>query len=1137
MKYIFGIIVFLSANLSISAQQYYFKQYSTQQGLPQSEVFSMLEDKQGSIWAATHGGGLARLAGEKFAIFTKKDGLLQNRIVSLGKDSQDNIWIGYINGGGLSKYDGIKFTHYQYQDSALTQNGYFPFSILEDRYTNIWVTVFDQTVGQIILFLKKDDAFVNYNKKDTLVSTNHGLFNVILDKNKNVTWSNNQGIQVFNGKEFETKKVIKSNFITNKNLVFIYQDSKEIEWYLTFDGQNPIEVFQYDGNQFIPFKLPSELSLPNNINNGTLQMLEDKQGLYWFSIRGVGILKYNSENKSQQFTLYNEEKGFPISIGILNGMLSDRENNIWIGSRGGGMVKFLDGDFINFTKKDGLSEEFVRGLYQDSKGDIWIGTSSNGVCKYDGEKITAFPITNDPNFGMVRGFIEDEFGNIIVVTRTGLRRLDLKSNTYNSVNKEFGLLEGIGFLCVFEEGDNIWLLSNGQGIFCYNRTSRKIITKLTTNEGLNSNSTTDIEKDATGNYWIATRNGVNKFDGKKVDNFKNIPIMSDGSILDICIDKNDNIWFIDFSSGLYMFDGKKTTFYDKSDGLAANLNYSLTIDHEGDIWIGTQQGVTELTIDENSQVIKIRNYNKTDGLLGDEMNDRALIVDTQNNVWMGHIEGLSRYSPNSSTKTQISSPITQLTKVTPYLKDINWKDSLNLQYYDSLSRWNQLPQNLILPYEKNSLSFQFASSSRTIPEKVRYQWKLEPLDDFWVSVTDKTQADYTNLSAGDYTFHVRSMNHVNSWGEPTKYSFTVKPPIWKTWWFLTLSLTALSSLIFLAVWARLRVVEAQKKELEALVDKRTEEVVKQKNQILEKNSELEEQKADIIEKNTELEQQQEEIMSQNEEMEIQSSQLSLVNQKISEKNRNITASINYAKRIQDAMLPVVENIQANLPDSFVFYRPRDIVSGDFYWFYEKDNQLIIAAADCTGHGVPGAFMSLVASNLMHNAIVHKGIMEPEKILSKLHRSTYSYLKQGQTRNQDGMDIALCHIDKETRVLTFAGAKNPLVYSQNNKQEVIKGTRYSIGGYSKFSDANVHFQQHKIELSQEPSTFYIYTDGFQDQFGGEKGGKFRTGPFRKLLADISKEPIDKQEGLLAKVFDDWKGREKQIDDVLVIGFKI
>ena len=521
---------------------------------------------------------------------------------------------------------------------------------------------------------------------------------------------------------------------------------------------------------------------------------------------------------------------------------------------------------------------------------------------------------------------------------------------------------------------------------------------------------------------------------------------------------------------------------------------------------------------------KIRNYNKADGLLGDEMNGKALMVDNQNRVWAGHIRGLSSYTPSSSTKqVKVSPPVTNITHITPYLKEINWKDSLNWQYYDGLSAWNYLPQDLILPYDKNSLSFQFASSSHTIPEKVRYQWKLEPLDKFWVSVTQKTEADYTNLPAGSYTFRVRSMNHLNIWGEPATYSFEIEPPIWQRWWFLTLMLTAASSLIFLAVWARLRIVEEQKKELERLVDKRTEEVVKQKDEILEKN--------------TELEQQQEEIIAQNEEMEQQSTQLSLVNQKISEKNRNITASINYAKRIQDAMLPLVENIQANLPDSFVFYRPRDIVSGDFYWFYEKDNQLIIAAVDCTGHGVPGAFMSLVASNLLHNAIVHKGIMEPEKILSKLHRSTYSYLKQDKTRNQDGMDISLCHIDKEARVLTFAGAKNPLVYIQNNKQEVIKGTRNSIGGFSKFSNADVHFQQHKIELGEEPTTFYIYTDGFQDQFGGEAGGKFRTAPFRKLLEEISQEPIDKQEGLLAKAFDDWKGNEKQIDDVLVIGFRI
>ena len=251
-------------------------------------------------------------------------------------------------------------------------------------------------------------------------------------------------------------------------------------------------------------------------------------------------------------------------------------------------------------------------------------------------------------------------------------------------------------------------------------------------------------------------------------------------------------------------------------------------------------------------------------------------------------------------------------------------------------------------------------------------------------------------------------------------------------------------------------------------------------------------------------------------------------------NQNFTSSINYAKRIQEAILPSIDTIRHYLPESFVLFRPRDIVSGDFYWFHEQYGKVFIAAIDCTGHGVPGAFMSMIGNDLLNEIVLNVGIEEPDYILSELHIGVRSALRQETTDNRDGMDIAICMIDKIAGRLDFAGAKRPLVYMKDGEAHILKGTPSSIGG-----------QQHKTHRRYEKKSistagidaFYIFSDGYQDQFGGEHGKKFRSKQFRDLLLKIHKEPMAAQGELLDTALLKWRGNIRQIDDVLVMGFKL
>jgi len=252
------------------------------------------------------------------------------------------------------------------------------------------------------------------------------------------------------------------------------------------------------------------------------------------------------------------------------------------------------------------------------------------------------------------------------------------------------------------------------------------------------------------------------------------------------------------------------------------------------------------------------------------------------------------------------------------------------------------------------------------------------------------------------------------------------------------------------------------------------------------------------------------------------------------KSQKITSSINYAKRIQDAMLPRLPAMQRAFHDLFVLFKPRDIVSGDFYWFHEEQHLKIIAAVDCTGHGVPGAFMSLVGQQALNRIVRQNGITEPDLILNELHLEIRSMLKQEQTENQDGMDVSICLYDKKEKTLQFSGAKNPLVYVKNKEIIQIKGDKHAIGGKQK--EEKRIFAKHTIPIDG-PTNFYIFSDGYQDQFGGVDDRKFMISNMRDLLLEIHEEPIDLQNKLLDDTINHWKKNTKQLDDILVIGFKI
>jgi serine phosphatase RsbU (regulator of sigma subunit) len=259
------------------------------------------------------------------------------------------------------------------------------------------------------------------------------------------------------------------------------------------------------------------------------------------------------------------------------------------------------------------------------------------------------------------------------------------------------------------------------------------------------------------------------------------------------------------------------------------------------------------------------------------------------------------------------------------------------------------------------------------------------------------------------------------------------------------------------------------------------------------------------------------------------------NEIIEEKNKNITDSINYAKRLQTAILPPNDIVNKVMPEHFIHYQPKDIVSGDFYWVSHHDSKIMVAAIDCTGHGVPGALLSIVGHNAINQTVNELGILQPAKVLESMSTIIRKVLHQDKGSDiRDGMDMALCTFDKTSNMLEYAGANNPVYIVSDGKLEIIKASKFTVGSMEEENQGTP--LNHSIQL-KKGDCFYLFSDGFADQFGGKDNKKFKTSRFQELLLSVNAKPMQEQMSSIMKAFTEWQGRNEQVDDVLVIGIRV
>ena len=1041
-KRIVFFITFLILSLNLGSQTYFFDQYSVQQGLAQSKVYAIIQDRNDYIWLGTDG-GVSRFDGIMFENFTSENGLAVNGIQALHEDSAGRIWLGH-RGGGITRYDGKTFEKLEIFSSFLDSD---VTSFSEDRDGNLWIT----TAGDGVICIWNPEASLYELKYE------HYLGKRLSD-------------QVFQS----------------------YTGSDGTLYFITDIGIKVFNPVDNDFDQFYIEKMPLYFQI--------ITMIEDSKGIFWFGTHHDGLYKY--EPRKDTFSFFNTRDG--LGENIVSSLFEDSKGNIWVGTWGGGITRLKDDKLITYDPSNGMTDTKIRCIVEDLEGNILIGTNENGIAIFKGEQFITYSTGDGIIDNQVWAVLQDRSGNYWFGTNAGISiynpSADRSSQFTHLTSDKYVMGNQIRFIKEDSNG-HIWIGTNDAGTFEYVPSTGKLnysfllnsynrqgivsamdidrennlwvgtidglifydidnqqIQRLTQIHGLGGSDISAIYADSKGIVWVGARGkGLTRITGDTA-----IQVNLNISFTPTCITEDPQgwIWTGTEGQGVYAIAGDTVAaHFSRQNGLLASLITLVIADDQENVYIGTNRGLNKYSRKEN----KIYTYTRKNGFTGIETKNNAVFRDHEENMWFGTVAGVTRYNPYLEHRLLIE-PLTHITRM-----------RINLEEREMIPEMK-------LGYKENSIIFDYTSICLTNPDAVRYQFKLEGADIDWMPETEQTTATYPALKPGKYTFLVKASNSDGQWNtEPIIFEFQIRPPFYQTWWFIIICIISGGFAILLYIKVRERNLRRENRILEEKVRERTAVVVAQKEEL-------------------------------------------------AQKNKDITDSIHYAKRIQFAILPP----QIPFRDTFILFKPKDIVSGDFYWLDVIDEMEFVAAVDCTGHGVPGAFMSIIGHNMLNKIIKEYGIIKPSEIMNYLDKEVNNTLNPGDETDtvKDGMDMTLICYNKKQKILEFAGAYNPIYLIRKGELIETKGDRFAIGRAVGEVKEKI-FTNHEIEI-MDGDTIYLFSDGYADQFGGMAGKKFKSGPMKELILNIQDKSMKEQKVILESTIEAWRGNIEQIDDILIIG---
>lgn len=1056
------------------------------------QTWSIVQDDRGVMYFGTQDNGIIEYDGTNWSKIAIPD---NKPVFSMVKGSNGVIYVGtsgefgYLapNPTGKIEYVSLlneipdsvkqKFTLFFYK--SYFHNGAVYFC------TPVYIFKYDgKTVEPISLGDRtQTGAFLTFIVNNTIYVGSY--INGLLVLNNNNTTSVAKGAKTFEGKNiYNILKYDDSNLLVETTAGYFK--------YNPTTGESTV----FDGTQ----KFLKKTTEQNLIPYHSIQ-LEDNIGIGFVQTDWLSFLEINKSG--DPICVLNKDIG--LHGGQITHLYQSKEGSVWLSLFDGGFAKVeLSSSIRRFGKESGIDEIIVDIIRFN--GVLYIATF-NGVfyLDYDKNGIPIFkPVEN------ISGQVNDlliytpKKGNSILLAGTYIDGVyEIIGNKSVSISNQLKMRypdfqHNVECLYQSKVNPDILYIGKNHGLSSMTWSAGKW---AKTENLFKDEIITEISslcEDNKGNLWISTTyKGFAIIDSNnKLHNLSHLDYEFKKSKKVYLYNNQDTLLFIT-PNGVYNYSYEDSTF------LKANLPDAFNNNKGIYRMAATENGFAFLCYDDNSGKYWTETLEKKDNQwlinetpfkrLPNKWSD-AIFVDNDGTIWIGSKE---LYSYNPNTKNNYSKPYNAL------IRKVVAKDSLLFDgsFYSTsetgirlVTLEQQLYQVPKLTYKYNGIVLNFSAPFFEKESDILYSHYLEGSDETtWSKWDSRTETTYTNLREGKYTFRVKAKNIYNHESNVASYSFEIKPP-----WFRTIVAFIIYIILFvLLVWGivkwNTRRLIAEKEHLEQIVKERTAEVVAQK-----------------------------------EEIEVQT-------EKIAAQNEEIKSSIQYASRIQGAILPPPDQVNRIFPDNFILNLPRDIVSGDFYYITQVGNKRISVVADCTGHGVPGGFMSMLGVSFLTQIIAQTGELHAATILNKLRQQVITALHQtGEIGgSKDGMDLALYIFDDQTMKLEFAGANNPLIHISNGELFHIKSDKMPIGIHLR---GDTPFTNFEIDV-KKGDVIYTFSDGYADQFGGEDARKFMIKNLKDLLLEIHQKPMDEQRDILDKTLLNWHGETPRIDDVVVMGMRI
>jgi ligand-binding sensor domain-containing protein/serine phosphatase RsbU (regulator of sigma subunit) len=758
-----------------------------------------------------------------------------------------------------------------------------------------------------------------------------------------------------------------------------------------------------------------------------------------------------------------------------------------------------------YNMNSGLPENDIKTIFRDREENLWIGLFNRGLAAVTTNAFSFFA----PAANKEINFIGESGGKVVLGNRNGLYDFDPVTGSFlnwRELNRKTGGSGIVSWNC--DENGNIWIGTISDGLWLMNARGDLLQFYRSMNPGQNRINSIAIDAD---NIWIATLNGVILLDretGKQKAAYTTWEMLPHNNVSQLVVNRagevlvateTDKLCYIHITGGV-------RTEGLVMEGVMRNRILSLSASPDGKIAAGTNgNGLFYFTGDT------LLNFTTADGMLSNYC--YSTLIASDGRIWTGHEKGFSIINPvtwsarsfssefgfhgdcmaHAMTGTHDGSVYVGTTEgIWTYSPAMEQKISTPPQagILSVMIGNTEYPyrESYNLPYKSSyTVKINYAGISLRDPLNVVYRTKLENSDEEWGEITADRSVTY-RLTEGHYKFLVEALTRDDAENVTTaSFDLVIQKHFTRSWWFILSVIGLAAAVVYLIIYLRERAHRKQREFLEEELRKRTSEVYAQKEEL-------------------------------------------------AQKNLDITESIKYARRIQSSVLPDTARLGTVFRDAFVFFLPRDIVSGDFFWFdwIDKD-RFVVVCSDSTGHGVPGAFMSMIGTALLQDIITVKKITRPSQVLHELDRQIFSTLNQNQEleASNDGMDIIVCEFNIKTKHLVFASAMRPVILVIDGEQQYVRGNRSAVGGESVsekfFDDQEYHLR--------EGDMVYLFTDGYPDQFGGDGSKKMKISRLRTVIDEIKSLSMAEQEKRIRDYFHEWKGDNEQVDDVLMMGLRV